>query len=174
MITVTVETQRVYSHDEKGMAKIETIPQKLKEGANFNKFLKYLPAQGYIKVKILKATDVKDGKVVEVDKSPYEKMLNEVISKKNTPEETIQDKYNKEKERNDELLARLAALESRVGNEPKQELEKEKIEAGQEEKVQSIDFENATKAELSEVYKQKFGKKPFAGWKKEEIIEKLK
>lgn len=163
MITVVVETQKVYSHGTDGMPKVEKIQQKFREGANFNKFLKYLPFQGYIndKIRIVKAVDGEN----EVDKTPYEQKLKEVLIKLNTPEETIQDKYEKEKQRNDELSERLAALEAKF-SQPKQELEKEKIEEST--------FEDLTKAELTELYKEKFGKNPFSGWKKEELMNKLK
>jgi len=163
MITVVVETQRVYSHGNDGMPKVEKIQQKFQDGANFDKFLKYLPLQGYLNDKLRIVKVVEDGK--EIDKEPYSNRLREVVRKLNIPEETIQDKYKKEKERNDELMERLAMLEAKVNN-PEHEPETEK--------VKESTFDNLTKAELSEHYKEKFGKNPFPGWKKDELIEKLK
>ncbi len=165
MITVVVETQKVYSHSNDGMPKVEVLSQKLRDGANFDKFLKYLPFQGFIrdKVKILKVVEKKDGKISEIDKTPWVERVKEVVNKMNQPKETIYDKYEKEKQRNDELSDRLAALEAKIGNSGKEPKEETK----------DSNFESLTKTELVELYKEKFDKNPFHGWKKEELIEKL-
>ena len=164
MITVVVETQRVYSHGDDGMPKVEIIQQKLEKGANFNKFLKYLPFQRYLtdKLKIVEAVQRKDGELIEVDKAPFEKQLNEVVAKLNVKEETIHDKYAKEKQRNDELMERIASLEAKFNNEQKEDLK------------EVNPFEDATKEELTKAYKVKFGKQPYNGWKKDVLIKRLK
>jgi len=159
MITVVVETQRVYSHGTDGMPKVEKIQQKMSAGAEFDKFLKYLPYQGYIrdKTKVVKATE----KGEEVDKAPFQERLSEVMKKLNTPEETIHDKYAKEKQRNDELMERITALEAKF-EKPKENLK------------EFNPFDGLSKKELQEAYQEKFDKKPFHGWNKDELIEKLK
>lgn len=168
MIYVKVETQRVYSHSENGMPKIEKIVQTFQDGMNFDKFLKYLPYQMYKSVKIHSVLEIDGQEKNEIDKDPWIAKLEAVLSKMNQPEESLQDKYEKEKLRNDELLARLERLEANLKVEQKPD-ELEKVDEKEIEEEPDVDeFE-----ELKKQYFDKFGKNPHHLWKVETLKEKL-
>ena len=149
MITIYVETQRVYSHGSDNMPKIEKILIAREDGLNYEKFLKYLPQQGYLvdRLKVKKATRLENGVEYPIeDTSKWEKMLDEVIHPK-----TVKTELEAQVERNDELQKRLELLESKIGTNDKDD----EVE------------------ELKKDYIEKFNKKPFHSWGKEKLIEKL-
>ena len=124
---IKIETQRVYSHGTDGMPKIEKIVVTLQDGFEFNKFLKYFPLHGYLndRLKVVKVFD----KEKEYEVKEWQKKLDDAILKLTTPEKTLDEKYIEEKQRNDELMERLAALEAKLGQpvKVKEEIEIEKL-----------------------------------------------
>lgn len=167
MIYVKVETQRVYAHTDNGMPKIETIVQTFQDGFNFDKFLKYLPYQAYQSVKINSVLEKNGNDAKEIDPSKWVEKLNGVLAKMNMPEETLQEKLQKEKQRNDELLQRLERLEASL----KPEIKTDELKPVQQ-KVES-DEENDELESLKQQYIEKFGKNPHHLWKVETLKEKL-
>lgn len=161
MIHVTIRTKKIYSYDAMGMPKFETIDTTLEDGAQFNKFIKYLPYQNYIPSDLEIVKVVKDKE--EIDKTDWQKVLNSAIGGMTKVEPTIEEKYNSEKARNDELLERLAKLEAML--EPKNQLI-ESIEPKIEIKLSELD-------QLREEYQEKVGKRPYHGWDIETLKQKI-
>lgn len=164
MVNIRIKTKRVYSHGTDGMPKFEVINIALEDGAQFEKFLKYLPYKGYIldDLKVVEATA--NGE--KIDTLKWQKRIDAKISEMGTVEETLHDKYEKEKRRNDDLESRLKELENLMSGEVKQ---LPKIEA----KVESTE-ETDEISELREAYKEKYGKRPYNGWDIETLKLKLK
>jgi hypothetical protein len=163
MITIFVETQRIYAHDGNGMPKIEKIEQSFSEVV-FGKFLKYLPFQHYLteKLRVTRVEDWVNSKFVQtLDKEPYQKQLLEVVATIGKTEPTVVDQLESEKKRNDELMERLAVLEARLNVQPV------------ETEPESNGYNEMKLYELREEYQKKFGKNPSPAMKKETIIEKL-
>ena len=130
-LTVVVETKRVVSHKQDGMPLIETIKQTISPKATFDKFLKYLPNQGYSKVTVLSVLE--DEK--EVDKvSDYQFMVNNNLNPANPIGSDIDYKALSEKQSNllKAMEDRLAALENKSSGLDRESLEKEANEKGVE------------------------------------------
>jgi hypothetical protein len=171
MIYVKVETQRVYSHGADGMPKIEKIEQTFNETFEFPKFLKYLPYQGYL-VDRLKVTRVFDSEK-EYDTAKWQKMLADVVVQMNVPEKNIHDKYEEEKQRNDELQKRLEALEAMLKEAPEKEEETAEKPETPENKQDEKPKKPLTRGELSRMYLDRFGQKPHHLWTVDKLKEKL-
>ena len=73
MIHVTIKTKKIYSHDNSGMPKFETINTTLEDGAQFDKFLKYLPFHNFIKDELEIISVIEDGKEIEKKNFGYGK-----------------------------------------------------------------------------------------------------
>lgn len=158
MIHITIKTKRVYSHDGNGMPKFETIDTTLQDGVEFEKFLRYLPMKNFMLDKLKIVSVIEDGK--EIDKSKWETMLGYVINGMTKQEATLEEKYALEKQRNDQLEARMAELEKMI---PKKASVKQ--EQGQEQDELS---------DLRVSYTEKTGKKPFHGWDEKTLKQKIK
>lgn len=167
MMYVKINTERVYSHGTDGMPKIEKIVQTIEDGFPFQKFLKYLPFQGYInnKLKILRVFDSEK----DYDVAKWQQMLDEVVNKMAVPEKTIDEKYEDEKQRNDELMERLAALEAKLNPVTEPEFEEEP-----ENEPENVNPAEPTEAQLRKEYEKKFKKKAHHLWSVETIKSKLK
>lgn len=153
MIHVTIKTKRVYSHDGNGMPKFETVDTTLEDGAEFSNFLKYLPMKNFISDELKIVSVMEDGK--EIEKSKWEKMLIDIVQNIDKVEPTIDEKYESEKRRNDELEARLQELEKMIPK--KAELKPERNDL----------------TELKKRYTEKTGKKPYHGWDAETLNQKI-
>lgn len=160
MIHVTIKTKKVYSHDSSGMPKFETISTTLEDGAQYGKFIKYLPYQNFIPndLEIVKVT--KDGK--EIDKSKWEAILKETVNQMTKVEPSLGEKYEAEKQRNDDLQSRLEMLEKML-NKPK-EIEPIEPEVSQTETIDTV----------RDQYFEKVGKKAYHGWDIETLKQKMK
>lgn len=112
MIYVTIKTERVYGHDGDGMPKIETINQTLSE-FGFEKFLKLLPHQGYIKDRLKVVKAVHEGTNESADTTVFEERLKKAY----TPEvEVVKvDEKTSLVAENLALKERLAAIEAKLG-----------------------------------------------------------
>lgn len=167
---IKVHTERVYSHSTDGMALIETNVQTFEDGFEFEKFLKYLPFQGYLnrKLKVVRVFD----KEQEYDVEKWQEMLKAVVTKIITPEKSLDEKYEDEKQRNNELQERLDALEAMIkGAETKQG----KVEVPvTETSVTETPETEPTEAQLRKAYEKKFKKKAHHLWSAETIKNKLK
>lgn len=159
MIHVTIKTKKIYSYDSSGMPKFETIDTTLQDGVQFEKFLKYLPYQNFIKDNLEIVRVIEDGK--EIDKSKWNDLLINAVKSIGKTEPSLADKYEGEKKRNDELQERLDRLEKLL-NEPK---EMPKIQA----KVESSEDIEALRAE----YAEKIGKRAYHGWDAETLKQKI-
>lgn len=144
------------------MPKFETINTTLQDGAQFDKFLKYLPFQNFIKddLEIVEVFESKGKEIVQLDKKEWVEKLKSAISGIGEVEQTLADKYEEEKQRNDELQERLEKLEKLL-NQPK---ELPKIKAD----VKSDELEGARR-----LYSEKTGKKPYHGWDVETLKQKI-
>ena len=141
------------------MPKFETINTTLQDGVQFEKFLKYLPYQNFIKDE-LEVVKVFDGEK-ELDKADWVNALKDAIKDIGKEEPTLADKYELEKKRNDELQERLLRLETLL-NEPKELPKKEP-------KVETADDIESLRA----AYKEKVGKKAYFGWDAETLKQKI-
>ena len=104
----------------------------------------------------------------EVDKTPWEKKLNEAVKKMTTVEPTLKEKYEAEKDKatsqaklNAELMERLDSLEKSLKKPEKQS------------KTPIADGEKEEMKELRKAYLAKFEKKPYGGWDLETLKTKL-
>jgi hypothetical protein len=128
MKTIVVETKKVVSHDGKGMPVIETIKQKINPELTFNKFVRFLPNQGYAEVNVLEVIETKfetkeeDGRKFQVPKhsklnevEKYQARINEVLKPEAKPGDAIDYKAKSEKQEAQlkEMMARLQALEEK-------------------------------------------------------------
>ena len=101
----------------------------LEAGKNFNNFVKHLHVQNYINTEppvVVKVIEMVDGKIKsELDKSQYQKQVQEALDKMKNP--TGQIDYKKESEKqskvNADLLERLEALENKGDNDKSEDRE---------------------------------------------------
>jgi hypothetical protein len=91
----------------------------LEAGKNFNNFVSKIPVQNFLtseehKPTVVKVVDVKDGKVgQEVDKTKYQKQVDEVLEKMKNPNQTVDYKALSEKQSQkiSEMESRFAMFE---------------------------------------------------------------
>jgi len=172
MMNIKVHTEKVSGHKDNGMPVIEKIDIDFCSEANYEKFLKYLPYQRYIleKLRIIEVTE----NDVRLHVGEWEKRLSNRISEIDNP---VPEKKTSNPEsvdilvkENKELNERLEKLEKLLtqGKEPNKE-DSEAIKEAVKEEDDDVSFE-----ELKVRYIDKFNKKPYYGWDKSVLIQKLK
>ena len=79
---IWLKTARVSGHNPDNTAKVERITNKLEDGDNFNKFIKYLNLKGFMTSEpptIEKVMENQDGKWVVIDSEPWIEKLNAAL-----------------------------------------------------------------------------------------------
>lgn len=120
MKTIVVETKKVVAHKADGMPVIETIKQKINPELTFNKWVDFLPNQGYTSVKVLEVINTvfennkpKHSNLDEIEK--YQSIIDEKLSPETKAGESIDYKAKSEKQEAllAEMMERLKALEDK-------------------------------------------------------------
>lgn len=152
MKVVHLQVARVVSHDNDNLAIIERTIVKLMEGANFDKFVKYMPLKSYIgkETKVLKVFE--NDKECSIDE--FELKVRNALDKKVQLNTDLKVELEKERKRNDELEMRLNRLEANTPKEP----------------APSKSLANETEVEI---YERLFGEKPHHNMKLETIKLKI-
>jgi hypothetical protein len=117
MKTVVVKTEKIIGHKNSGMPIIDVISQKISPELTFNKFIKYLPNQQYLKATVIKVLN--DGKEVdEIEK--YQAMIDGSLKPEVKAGEAIDYKALSEKQsaKMAEMMQRLEALEDKKEVDP--------------------------------------------------------
>ena len=84
MKTIHLKTARVAGLNKDLSPKVERTTVKLDEGVNFLKFIKHLHLKNYLEKEpptVTKVTKFEKGKHVEVDKEPFQKIVDDALSK---------------------------------------------------------------------------------------------
>jgi len=82
---IHLKTARVYALNRDSTPKIERTTVKLMDGTNFNKFIDNIHLKGFMENEppyVDKVLQMVDKKYVEIDKAPWQKIVDEAISKK--------------------------------------------------------------------------------------------
>jgi len=117
-ITIHLQTTRVNGYRSDGTQTTDKFVQKLDYGFTWTKVLKYINTKGYIisePPKVVKATKMVGGKRVDIDHSKFQKELEaawnpiRVVGRPDYKKE-----LELEKAKNNDLLARLEALENKI------------------------------------------------------------
>lgn len=171
MIYIHVETKRVYSHGTDGMAKIETIVQKFEDGRNWQTFLKYLPYQGYLKggVKVINVINIKGEVIEQLNVKEWQNQLNEVLLTLDVTPLSVEEKYEAEKKRNDELMERMASLEAKLGL----AVRPNEIELAEKKMTEPVNYSGWSLENLRIEFERVAGKAPNMLWKEPKLIEQI-
>jgi len=136
---IYLKTARVYAQDNDGSPKIERLITKLANGKTFLNFVRHLHLKGFLKSEpptVVKVLLIKDGKHSEIDKTPWQKHVEETIAAKQKTEKVDYKKLSEQQAlKLTKLDERLKLLEGERNqkNEPIIYLEDDKMVEGEEE-----------------------------------------
>ena len=85
---IHLKTARVSSTDTDGTPKIERLTVKLTDGINFNKFVRHMYLQNYLKKEppfVAKVIQEKGGEWVEIDKTPWQEIVEKELLSRGKP-----------------------------------------------------------------------------------------
>lgn len=120
---IHLKTARVYATNEDSTPKIERTTVKLEDGDNFLKFVKHMHLRGFIKSEppfVDKVLRLKGKEYVEIDKKPWQDIVEKALADKKPMESKIDYKHLSEKQtkeisqlkaNNDSFEERLKKLE---------------------------------------------------------------